>query len=67
MATEKKGMMFVLSSPSGTGKTTLTKKLAENNINFDDFRFLIKTDMTLFVPKRLNLAEKGPSRFQSYN
>ena len=34
MATEKKGMMFVLSSPSGTGKTTLTKKLAENNINF---------------------------------
>ena len=34
MAVEKKGMMFVLSSPSGTGKTTLTKKLAENNINF---------------------------------
>ena len=34
MAVEKKGMMFVLSSPSGTGKTTLTKKLAENNTNF---------------------------------
>jgi guanylate kinase len=34
MAVEKKGMMFVLSSPSGAGKTTLTKKLAENNINF---------------------------------
>ena len=34
MAIEKKGMMFVLSSPSGAGKTTLTKKLAENNINF---------------------------------
>ena len=34
MAIEKKGMMFVLSSPSGTGKTTLTKKLEENNINF---------------------------------
>ena len=33
MAVEKKGMMFVLSSPSGTGKTTLTKKLAENNTN----------------------------------
>ena len=31
MATDKKGMMFVLSSPSGVGKTTLTKKLAENN------------------------------------
>jgi len=34
MATEKKGMMFVLSSPSGTGKTTLAKKIAENNNNF---------------------------------
>ena len=34
MAQEKKGMMFVLSSPSGAGKTTLTKKLAENNNNF---------------------------------
>tara|TARA_Y100000590_G_scaffold447819_1_gene583620 strand:+ start:4047 stop:4679 length:633 start_codon:yes stop_codon:yes gene_type:complete len=34
MATEKKGMMFVLSSPSGAGKTTLTKKIAENNKNF---------------------------------
>ena len=34
MAIEKKGMMFILSSPSGAGKTTLTKKLAENNTNF---------------------------------
>ena len=34
MATEKRGMMFVLSSPSGTGKTTLTKKLSEQNKNF---------------------------------
>jgi len=34
MAIEKKGMMFVLSSPSGAGKTTLTKKIAENNNNF---------------------------------
>jgi len=34
MATDKKGMMFVLSSPSGAGKTTLTKKLAENNSQF---------------------------------
>ena len=34
MATEKKGMMFVLSSPSGAGKTTLTKKIAKNNLNF---------------------------------
>ena len=34
MALEKKGMMFVLSSPSGAGKTTLTKKLANHNNNF---------------------------------
>ena len=34
MAKEKKGSMFVLSSPSGAGKTTLTKKIAENNPNF---------------------------------
>ena len=34
MATEEKGMMFVLSSPSGTGKTTLAKKIAQSNTNF---------------------------------
>ncbi len=34
MVIEKNGMMFVLSSPSGTGKTTLTKKLAEHNTEF---------------------------------
>ena len=33
MAVKKNGMMFVLSSPSGVGKTTLTKKLAKNNAN----------------------------------
>jgi len=34
MAIKKEGTMFVLSSPSGAGKTTLTKKLAENNTDF---------------------------------
>jgi len=34
MVEEKRGMMFVLSSPSGVGKTTLTKKLEKNNSNF---------------------------------
>ena len=34
MSANKKGMMFVLSSPSGVGKTTLTKMLAEKNQNF---------------------------------
>ena len=35
MANDKKGMLFVLSSPSGAGKTTLTKKLADHNKNFE--------------------------------
>ena len=34
MTIEKKGMMFILSSPSGAGKTTLTKKIVKNNKNF---------------------------------
>ena len=33
MSKEKKGIMFVLSSPSGAGKTTLTKKIAETDKN----------------------------------
>ena len=34
MAKEKRGMMFVLSSPSGAGKTTLAKKIAKHNPQF---------------------------------
>jgi len=34
MSIVKKGMLFVLSSPSGVGKTTLTKKISLNNRNF---------------------------------
>ena len=34
MVFDTNGMMFVLSSPSGAGKTTLTKKLEHNNKNF---------------------------------
>ena len=34
MSKEIKGLMIVLSSPSGAGKTTLTKKIAANNKNF---------------------------------
>ena len=34
MVEKRQGMMFVLSSPSGVGKTTLTKKLQKNNTNF---------------------------------
>ena len=35
MSIKENGMMFVLSSPSGAGKTTLTKKLEKNNNNFN--------------------------------
>ena len=34
MIAKRRGKMFVLSSPSGAGKTTLTKKLEKNNKNF---------------------------------
>ena len=34
MAIQNKGMMFVLSSPSGAGKTTLTKKIQQKYQNF---------------------------------
>ena len=34
MIARKSGVIFVLSSPSGAGKTTLTKKIAENNKSF---------------------------------
>ena len=34
MDLKEKGKLFVLSSPSGVGKTTLTKKLVKNNSNF---------------------------------
>ncbi|MAH53530.1 MAG: guanylate kinase [Pelagibacteraceae bacterium] len=34
MLTTTNGMMFVLSSPSGVGKTTLAKKIEKNNSNF---------------------------------
>ena len=44
MAVEKKGMIFILSSPSGVGKTTLTKKIVEKNI---DFKILLFIDYPL--------------------
>ena len=34
MVSKKLGMMFVLSSPSGVGKTTLTKMLEKSNSNY---------------------------------
>ena len=46
MVVKRRAMMFVLSSPSGVGKTTLTKKLAKNNTNF-----VISISHTTRVPR----------------
>ena len=35
MISDRKGMMIVISSPSGVGKTTLTRLLDERNKNFE--------------------------------
>ena len=35
MISDRTGMMIVISSPSGVGKTTLVKLLAERNKNFE--------------------------------
>ena len=35
MISDRTGMMIVVSSPSGVGKTTLVKLLAERNKNFE--------------------------------
>ena len=53
MAINKKGMMFVLSSPSGVGKTTLTKKLAENNS-----QFVISVSHTTRKPRQSEVSGK---------
>ena len=35
MGTKKQGLFIILSSPSGAGKTTLSKKLLKNNKNIE--------------------------------
>ena len=53
MAIETKGMMFVLSSPSGARKTTLTKKIAEHNKNF-----IISVSHTTRKPRPTEISGK---------
>ncbi len=53
MDLKEKGKMFVLSSPSGVGKTTLTKKLVKNNTNF-----IISISHTTRKPRPGELNEK---------
>ncbi len=45
MSSSKKGGMYILSSPSGAGKTTLVKKIAKNN------SFLVSISHTTRLPR----------------
>ena len=45
MSSFKKGGMFILSSPSGAGKTTLVKKISKNK------NFLISVSHTTRLPR----------------
>ncbi len=45
MSSSKKGGMYILSSPSGAGKTTLVKKIAKNN------NFLVSISHTTRLPR----------------
>ena len=38
-------IMVILSSPSGVGKTTLTKKIQQKNLTTLKFQFLIQQDL----------------------
>ena len=53
MSLKEKGRMFILSSPSGVGKTTLTKKLLKNNSNF-----IISISHTTRKPRPGEINEK---------
>ena len=53
---KKNGLYIILSSPSGAGKTTLAKKLIQNNGNFfycDSHNNLVKTMQAL--TQKLNI------------
>ncbi len=45
MSSFKKGGMYILSSPSGAGKTTLVKKISKNN------KFLVSISHTTRLPR----------------
>ena len=61
MVLKRQGMMFVLSSPSGAGKTTLTKKLAKNNTNFiiSDMTTNIAEKVKLFLTSKIPMGKLG--------
>ena len=53
MISEHKGMLIVISSPSGVGKTTLVKLLAERNKNF-----VISISNTTRIPRKNEIEGK---------
>ena len=53
MSSDRIGMMIVISSPSGVGKTTLVKLLAERNNNFE-----ISISSTTRIPRKNEIEGK---------
>ena len=53
MISDRKGMMIIISSPSGVGKTTLVQLLAKRNINFE-----ISISITTRIPRNNEIKGK---------
>lgn len=54
MISDRTGMMIIISSPSGVGKTTLVKLLAEKNKNFE-----ISISSTTRIPRKNEIEGKN--------
>ena len=61
--------MFVLSSPSGAGKTTLTKKLAKNNSNFaiTEIKFVGEKKIATKINNNLKIYNNTKDKNKFYN
>ena len=66
---QRRGLMFVLSSPSGAGKTTISRKLLEHDVDVLLVRLVVLSERKLghlsrdFTELIANLAEQGEIDF----
>ena len=60
MQNSTKPLMLVLSSPSGAGKTTLTKKIQESDNSFQ-VSIEISKEIKKFIAKKCSIAINGVS------